>query len=156
MELNKLKCLDILLKTISNDLKINHSYKIVCEYKDSLVTLDFVNTFKWQDEFYCAEPKTISNSSEDQHRLFTESDSYYSTSKNSFKFKKLMKHYENKETEHLFLYLLENQKFYDFDISCSNFVYNVESLERNWMLPILKLDNDLEFISLHLIEHEQN
>lgn len=57
---------------INSDLQTKHSYKIVCRYKESLVTIDFVLPFQWNDEFYCYEPKTINSRQDDKERVYIE------------------------------------------------------------------------------------
>ena len=156
--MKKLKNIDVLLKMINSDLQTKHSYKIVCRYKGSLVTIDFVLPFKWKDEFYCYEPQTITSLQDDKERVFMELNSQYQTIKDSsrFKFNQLLNHYKNEETNYLVLYLLENANFYNFDMNYFKFAYNVEALDKSWKLPIVRVDDDLEFISLYLIEREQN
>ncbi|MDI0013494.1 hypothetical protein [Staphylococcus caprae] len=158
MDIKELKNIDVLLKMINSDLQTKHSYKIVCRYKESLVTIDFVLPFQWNDEFYCYEPKTINSRQDDKERVYIELNSQYQATKDisKFKFKQLLDHYKNQQTNHLMLYLLENYDFYNFDMNFSDYAYNIQSLDGKWKLPIIKLDNNLDFISLHLIEHEQN
>ena len=68
MDIKELKNIDVLLKMINSDLQTKHSYKIVCRYKESLVTIDFVLPFQWNDEFYCYEPKTINSRQDDKEK----------------------------------------------------------------------------------------
>ncbi|GEQ04523.1 hypothetical protein EKQ61_06225 [Staphylococcus gallinarum] len=158
MNIKDLKSIDVLLKKVCNELNSNHYYQIVCNYKGTFVTLDFVLPFLWNGEFYCSEPKTISSIRDDKEVIYMNIDSqYYSIKDGSiFKFKQFIKHFENKETNYLMLYLLENKQFYKFDNQFSDFVYNIESLDKSWKLPITKVDDDLEFISLQLVEPEQS
>lgn len=156
MSYKELKCIDTLLKLISNDLKLDFSYKIICKWNNQFVTLDFVIPFEWDDEFYLSESKTIASLSDDKAKFYTEVNSQYNMVKEKFKFKQLINHYKNQETKYLMLYLLENNDFYEFDMNCSDYAYNIQSLDKSWNIPIIKIDDDLEFISLHLVKHEQN
>ncbi|MFO3694373.1 hypothetical protein WER97_11770, partial [Staphylococcus felis] len=72
MSYKELKCIDALLKLIRNDLKLDFSYKIICKWKNQLVTLDFVLPFYWNDEFYLSEPKTISSLSDEKEKVYME------------------------------------------------------------------------------------
>lgn len=156
MSNKELKCIDVLLKLISSDLELDFSYKLICKWNNQLVSLDFLIPYEWNGEFYLSEPKTISSISDDKEKLYMEVSSQYNMLKDKFKFKQFVNHYKNQETNYLMLYLLENNDFYNFDISYSDYAYNIQSLDKKWKLPIVKLDNDLEFISLHLVKHEQN
>lgn len=156
MNYKNLNCIDALLKLISNDLKLDFSYKLICKWNNQLVTLDFLIPYKWYDEFYLSEAKTISSAYDDSEIIYSELNSHYRILKDKFKFQQLLKHYKNQEINHLILYLLENKDFYDFDTDYFDYAYNVESLDKSWSIPIVKTDNDLEFISLHLVKHEQN
>ena len=157
MDYKKLKCIDALLKLISNDLELDFSYKLICKWNNQLVSLDFLIPYEWNGEFYLSEPKTISSISDDKEKVYMEINSRYSALKDSFRFKQLLKHYKEQEINHLLLYLLENDDFYNFDMNFSDYAYNIQSLGKNWNIPIIKIDDDnLEFISLHLVKHEQN
>ncbi|MBH9581758.1 hypothetical protein [Staphylococcus felis] len=156
MSYKELKCIDALLKLIRNDLKLDFSYKIICKWKNQLVTLDFVLPFYWNDEFYLSEPKTISSLSDEKEKVYMEITSQYSVLKDNFKFKQLINHYKKQETNCLILYLLENNSFYDFDVEYFDYAYDLESLDKSWCIPMVKIDNDIEFISLQLVKHEQN
>lgn len=156
MNIKDMKSVDILLKLISNDFELDFSYKLVCKWKNQLVTLDLTVPFEWKDEFYCSEPKTISSTSDDSKTLYIEANSLYYALRDRFKFRQLIDCYKNRDTHYLTLYLLENENFYNFDLSYSDFAYNVESLDKTWSIPIVKIDDDLEFISFQLVKHEQN
>ncbi|HDP1995469.1 TPA: hypothetical protein ACRVOW_002617 [Staphylococcus aureus] len=156
MDVKDLKNLDVLFKLISNDFDLDFSYKLICKWKNQLVTLDFVLPFYWNDEFYLSEPKTISSLSDEKEKVYMEITSQYSVLKDNFKFKQLINHYKKQETNCLMLYLLENKSFYDFDVEYFDYAYNLEPLDKSWCIPIIKIDNDLEFISLQLVKHEQN
>ncbi|EPP1220288.1 hypothetical protein ACULZH_000850 [Staphylococcus pseudintermedius] len=69
MDIKDLKNLDVLFKLISNDFDLDFSYKLICKWKNQLVTLDFVLPFYWDDEFYLSEPKTISSLSDDKEKV---------------------------------------------------------------------------------------
>ncbi|MDC5694324.1 hypothetical protein N7L96_06850 [Mammaliicoccus sciuri] len=156
MNYKNLNCIDALLKLISNDLKLDFSYKLICKWNNQLVTLDLLIPYEWNDEFYLSEPKTISSAYDDSEIIYSELNSHYRILKDKFKFQKLLKHYKNQETNYLILYLLENKDFYDFDTYYFDYAYNVEALDKSWSIPIVKTDDDLEFISLHLVKYEQN
>ncbi|EHJ07506.1 hypothetical protein [Staphylococcus simiae] len=156
MSYKELKCIDILLKLISDDLKLDFSYKLICKWNNQFVTLDLTLPLHLNGEFYLSEPKTISSIFDNKEMLYTEVSSKYNAFKEKFKFNQLLNYYKNKETNYLMIYLLENNYFYNFDIDCSDYAYNIVSLDKSWNIPIVKIDNDLEFISFQLVKHGQN
>ena len=95
------------------------------------MSLDFLIPYEWNGEFYLSEPKTISSISDDKEKVYMEINSRYSALKDSFKFKQLLKHYKEQEINHLLLYLLENDDFYNFDMDFSDYAYNIQSLDKN-------------------------
>ena len=70
--------------------------RLFVDIKESLVTIDFVLPFQWNDEFYCYEPKTINSRQDDKERVYIELNSQYQATKDisKFKFKQLLDHYK--------------------------------------------------------------